>query len=91
MFFEADEDTDNMTATQLERRQVLLSYLGIFFDSIWACNLCQRNCLLPRESTMITKKQCCGSEMFIPDPNFSIQDPVCCIKEFEYFNPKNCF
>ncbi len=36
--------------------------------------------------------QCCGSGMFIPDPNFSIPDPGSrskrirtCIKEFKYF------
>ncbi len=28
-FVQADEDTDNMTATQLERRQVVLSYSGL--------------------------------------------------------------
>ncbi len=44
--------------------------------------------------------QCCGSRMFIPDPYFSIPDPV--IKRFRIpdpdphqrlsiFNPKNCF
>jgi hypothetical protein len=37
--------------------------------------------------------ECCGSEMFIPDPNFSIPDPGSTrfrirIKEFKYFNPK---
>jgi hypothetical protein len=59
-------------------------------------------------------KQCCGSGMFIPDPNFSIPDPGSeffpsripnpkfpsripglgsriRIKEFKYFDPKNCF
>jgi hypothetical protein len=44
--------------------------------------------------------QCCGSGMFIPDPTFSNPDPGSvffhpgsriCIKEFEYFNQKNCF
>jgi hypothetical protein len=42
--------------------------------------------------------QCCGSGMFIPDPNFSFADPRSRaekapvpwipIKEFKYFNPK---
>jgi hypothetical protein len=42
--------------------------------------------------------QCCGSGMFIPDPNFSIPDPNCFhprsrirIKKFKYFNPKILF
>ncbi len=51
-----------------------------------------------------TKKQCCGSRMFIPDPNFSIPDPVPIPdpnffhpgsrirnNKFKYFNPKDCF
>jgi hypothetical protein len=45
-------------------------------------------------------QQCFESEMFIPDPIFSIPDPGfdffypgfrIHIKEFKYFNPKNCF
>jgi hypothetical protein len=49
-------------------------------------------------------KQCCGSRMLIPDPNFShpgsriqslflkkIPDSRIRIQEFKYFNPKNCF
>jgi hypothetical protein len=44
--------------------------------------------------------QCCGSEMFIPDPNFSIPDPGSkrfrfpdpfTSKDLSIFNPKNCF
>ncbi len=85
-FVQVDEDTDNMTATQLERRQVVLSYLGLYryFDGIWVCNFCHRYCRIPRESI---KKQCCVNGMFIPDTGseffpswyqiriFSIPDP----------------
>ncbi len=50
-----------------------------------------------------TQKQCCGSGMFFPDPNFSIQHPGSRVnkipiprsrsasKNFSIFNPKNCF
>jgi hypothetical protein len=33
--------------------------------------------------------QCCGFEMFIPDPNFFHPGSQIRIKEFKYFNPKN--
>ncbi len=69
-FVQADEDTDNMTATQLERRQVVHSYLGLYWR-LWACNLCHRYRRLPRETIRSTKKQCCGSGLFfVPYPNF---------------------
>jgi hypothetical protein len=32
--------------------------------------------------------QCCGSGIFIPDPNFSHPGSLIRIKEFKYFNPK---
>ncbi len=35
--------------------------------------------------------QCCGSGMFIPDPNFFHPGSRIRIKEFRYFNQKNCF
>ncbi len=36
-------------------------------------------------------KQLCGSWMFIPDPNFFHPGSRIHIKEFKYFNPKDCF
>jgi hypothetical protein len=45
-------------------------------------------------------RQCCGSGMFIriqieifsiPDPNFYHPESRIRIKEFKYFNPRNCF
>jgi hypothetical protein len=44
-------------------------------------------------SSFHSNARCCGSGMFIPDPNFSIPEPESQIpiKEFTYFNPKNCF
>jgi hypothetical protein len=54
-----------------------------------------------QENKYIWEQCCCGSGMFIariPDPNFSIPDlkffypgSRIRIKEFKYFNPKNCF
>jgi hypothetical protein len=35
--------------------------------------------------------QCCGSGMFIPDPNFFHPGSRIRIKEFKYFNPKKWF
>ncbi len=35
--------------------------------------------------------QCCGSRMFIPDPNFSITDPRSRVKNLSIFYTKNCF
>jgi hypothetical protein len=37
------------------------------------------------------KQRCRGSGMFIPDPNFFHPGSWIRIKEFKYFNPKNCF
>ncbi len=34
---------------------------------------------------------CCGPGMLIPDPNFFHPGYRIRIKEFKYFNPKNCF
>jgi hypothetical protein len=39
--------------------------------------------------TPLASKQCCGSGMFIPDPNFFHPRSRIRIKEFKYFNPKN--
>ncbi len=40
---------------------------------------------------LICLTQCCGSGMFIPDPNYSHPGSWIRMKEFKYFNPKNCF
>ncbi len=52
------------------------------------------------ERNGISKKQCCGSGIFIPDPSFfhpgsrikifPSQIPQIRIKELKYFNPKYC-
>jgi hypothetical protein len=42
---------------------------------------------LPRELPA-SQNQCCGSGMFLPDPNFSHSGSRIRIKEFNYFNPK---
>jgi hypothetical protein len=54
--------------------------------------------MLRLHSVPATINQCCGSGMFIPDPNFSIPDPDFFhpgsrirIKKFKYFNSKKWF
>ena len=38
-----------------------------------------------------TGQQCCGSGMFIPDPNFFHPGSRICVQEFKYFNQKKIF
>ena len=66
--------------------------------SVPLCSLCRRP--FPRDYLHTAEvreffyyyNQCCGSGMlFIPDPNFFHPGPRIRIKEFQYFNPKNCF
>jgi hypothetical protein len=47
--------------------------------------------MLRLHSVPATINQCCGSGMFIPDPNFSIPDPGSASKNFSILTQKNGF
>ncbi len=70
------------SATEEELQREQLSLNGKMGDSEDAHRIIQAR-------IRYGKQQCCGSGMFIPDPN--IFPSRIRIKEFKYFNPKNCF
>jgi hypothetical protein len=47
------------------------------------------DCFVIYQVCVSTVKQCCGSRMFIPDPNFFPSRIR--MTEFKYFNPKNFY
>ncbi len=64
---------------------------GLTRPGAQALNLKIRKQIDKRNGTSQQKNfQCCGSRMFLPDPNFFHPRSQIRIKDFKYFNPKNC-